>query len=85
MIELEEINNDENEILTDNLLIHDKQRLKNLITNHHRYTNSPKAKRILANFDLYLPKFIKVMPTEYKRVLIGMNSNLNKIKNKAKG
>tara|TARA_B100001115_G_scaffold10561_1_gene7715 strand:- start:123 stop:1832 length:1710 start_codon:yes stop_codon:yes gene_type:complete len=85
MIELEEINNDENEILSDNLLIHDKQRLKNLITNHHRYTNSPKAKRILANFDLYLPKFIKVMPTEYKRVLIGMNSNLNKIKNKAKG
>ena len=85
MIELEEINNDENEILTDNLLIHDKQRLKNLITNHHRYTNSPKAKRILDNFDLYLPKFIKIMPTEYKRVLIGMNSNLNQIKNKAKG
>ena len=85
MIELEKINNSDEKIFTDNLLIHDKERLKNLIENHHRYTNSPKAKRILDNFENYLPKFIKVMPTEYKRVLMDMYSNKETSKDTVKG
>ena len=40
---------------------------------------------ILDNFESYLPKFIKVMPTEYKRVLIEMHSNLDKSKSTVKG
>tara|TARA_B100001175_G_scaffold93742_1_gene79278 strand:+ start:1 stop:945 length:945 start_codon:yes stop_codon:yes gene_type:complete len=85
MIELETIRYTEDGKLTDNYLLHDKERLENLIKNHYRYTNSPKAKRILDNFESYLPKFIKVMPTEYKRVLIEMHSNLDKSKSTAKG
>jgi len=85
MIELEEINISDNEAYTENLLINDKERLKSLIKNHHRYTGSPKAKRILDNFENYLPKFIKIMPTEYKRVLIQMYSNLDKSKSSVKG
>ena len=72
MIELEKIKNNDEATLGDNLLEHDKERLRQLINNHFMYTNSPKAKNILDNFDNYLPKFIKVMPTEYKKVLIKM-------------
>ena len=72
MIELEKILNDDESVLSDNLLKHDKERLRSLIENHFRYTNSPKAKNILDNFDNYLPKFIKIMPTEYKKGLIKM-------------
>ena len=85
MIELETISNTEGGKLTDNYLLHDKERLEHLIKNHYRYTNSPKAKRILDNFESYLPKFIKVMPTEYKRVLIEMHSNLDNSKSIVKG
>jgi len=43
--------------------------LKSLIENHRDYTDSPVAKRILDNWKEFLPKFKKVMPTDYKRVL----------------
>ena len=72
MIELEKIKNTGEATISDNLLEHDKERLRKLINNHFMYTNSPKAKNILDNFDNYLPKFIKVMPTEYKKVLMKM-------------
>ena len=85
MIELEKINNSDEKIFTDNLLIHDKERLKSLIENHHSYTNSPKANIILDNFENYLPKFIKVMPTEYKRVLMDIYSSKETSKDSVKG
>ena len=85
MLELSGYDWGDEKIFTDNLLIHDKERLKNLIENHHRYTNSPKAKRILDNFENYLPKFIKVMPTEYKRVLMDMYSSKETSKDSVKG
>jgi glutamate synthase domain-containing protein 3 len=65
--------------------MHDKERLRNLIQNHYRYTNSPKAKTILDNFDTYLPKFIKVMPTEYKKVLIKMYAKNDQLKEVERG
>ena len=34
-----------------------------------KYTGSPKAQGILDTWDDSLPKFIKVFPVEYKRVL----------------
>jgi glutamate synthase (NADPH) large chain len=40
-----------------------------LIERHARYTGSERAKTILANWAMWLPKFVKVMPTEYRRAL----------------
>jgi len=47
----------------------DAERLHQLIANHARYTGSTRARRILEDWDAYLPKFRKVMPVEYRRAL----------------
>ncbi len=44
--------------------------LKSLITHHLHYTNSHRARRILEHWTEYLPKFVKVMPMEYRRALM---------------
>ena len=43
--------------------------LRRLIEEHLRYTGSANAERILAAWDELLPKFVKVMPIDYKRAL----------------
>jgi glutamate synthase (NADPH/NADH) large chain/glutamate synthase (ferredoxin) len=43
--------------------------LRSLIERHSRYTNSRKAKKILEQWDAMLPKFVRVMSVEYKKVL----------------
>ncbi|MEQ8953391.1 MAG: glutamate synthase subunit alpha, partial [Gammaproteobacteria bacterium] len=43
--------------------------LKKLIENHLRYTESTVAKAILDNWEASLAQFVKVMPTDYKRVM----------------
>ncbi|WP_449409852.1 glutamate synthase large subunit [Methylobacterium komagatae] len=48
---------------------HDEERLSQLITNHLKYTGSPKAKTILDDWATYRTKFVKVMPVEYRRAL----------------
>jgi len=48
---------------------HDSKELKGLIENHYKYTNSERAKHILDNWKIYVDKFIKVVPIEYKKVL----------------
>ncbi|XP_057452987.1 glutamate synthase [NADH], amyloplastic isoform X2 [Lotus japonicus] len=48
--------------------------LKMLIQQHQRHTNSLLAKEVLDNFGNLLPKFVKVIPREYKRVLASMKS-----------
>jgi glutamate synthase (NADPH/NADH) large chain len=40
-----------------------------LIADHARLTGSARATKLLDNWDHVRPRFIKVMPTEYKRVL----------------
>jgi glutamate synthase (NADPH/NADH) large chain len=50
----------------------DAERLHRLIERHGHYTNSEKAKTIVANWETWLPKFKKVMPVEYKRALSEM-------------
>ncbi len=47
----------------------DMQALQNLITRHVEATSSPRGKWILENWGEMLPKFVKVFPHEYKRVL----------------
>ena len=48
----------------------DAEVLRTNIANHLCYTGSPRAKQILDNWADYLPKFVKVMPTEYRRALL---------------
>jgi len=48
----------------------DEAALRGKIEKHLRYTGSARAKQILDNWNTYLPKFIKVMPTEYRRALL---------------
>ena len=47
----------------------DEERLYQLIENHLHYTGSARAKAILDDWAAYLPKFVKVMPVEYRRAL----------------
>ena len=47
----------------------DAIRLRQLITNHLHYTDSPVAKCILDDWTPYLPRFVKVMPVDYRRAL----------------
>jgi glutamate synthase (NADPH/NADH) large chain len=43
--------------------------LKYLLTNHLKYTGSTVAKKLLDNWQTSISQFVKVMPTDYKRVL----------------
>jgi len=47
----------------------DEQVLREFIRNHWQHTGSVRARDILDDWAQYLPKFIKVMPTEYRRAL----------------
>ncbi len=47
----------------------DARRLKKLIQNHQHYTNSQRAKHILTHWKDYLPRFVKVMPVDYREAL----------------
>jgi glutamate synthase (NADPH/NADH) large chain len=46
--------------------------LKGLIQRHLLYTGSERARRVLENWAAYLPRFVKVMPLEYRRALAEM-------------
>ena len=48
---------------------HDAERLALMITAHQEATGSQRARAILDNWDDYLPKFVKIMPVEYRRAL----------------
>jgi glutamate synthase (NADPH/NADH) large chain len=52
----------------------DAIRLRQLIENHLACTDSDVAREILDNWDQYLPKFVKVMPVEYRRALLEMQA-----------
>jgi glutamate synthase domain-containing protein 3 len=52
----------------------DAIRLRHLISNHLHYTGSSLAERILADWSHYLPKFVKVMPVDYRRALTEMEA-----------
>ncbi|MDM8566618.1 glutamate synthase large subunit [Candidatus Halobeggiatoa sp. HSG11] len=77
MVELEAVTKTNAEATTlkaamQNLLADDELRIKTLITRHLQYTGSTRAKEILANWDKYLPLFVKIMPVDYRRALVQM-------------
>ncbi|HVW20943.1 MAG TPA: glutamate synthase large subunit [Opitutaceae bacterium] len=43
--------------------------VRGMIERHLRYTQSERAKQVLADWDAMVPKFVKVMPKDYKRML----------------
>jgi glutamate synthase domain-containing protein 3 len=43
--------------------------VRKLIENHLTYTKSARAKVVLDNWDKMVPKFVKIMPKDYKRML----------------
>ena len=55
--------------LTADMTRHDDERLRQLISNHIAHTGSAWAQEILDNWDDFRPKFVKVMPVEYRRAL----------------
>ena len=48
---------------------YDVQELKSMIQEHVAYTNSKKGKEIMDHFGEYLPKFKKIMPHDYRRMM----------------
>ncbi|MCZ6830538.1 MAG: glutamate synthase large subunit, partial [Gammaproteobacteria bacterium] len=53
--------------------------LKTLIKNHARYTGSTVAQQVLDNWEASLSQFVKVMPTDYKRVLQERQTRLERV------
>ncbi len=53
---------------------YDALRLRTLIEEHMHLTNSTRAKEILGDWKSYLPKFVKVMPVDYRRALKEMQA-----------
>jgi glutamate synthase (NADPH) large chain len=43
--------------------------LQDMMNKHLLYTQSSLAATVLTNWDEYLPKFVKVIPFEYRKVL----------------
>ena len=82
MVDLELLSNNDDDIddeveINSDLLNFDVARLKLIIKNHVKYTQSSKGKLILSKWDKYLPLFLKITPFEYKRAL---NDRKNKLK-----
>ena len=47
----------------------DEKELQTMISDHYNYTGSALAEKILTNWEEFLPKFVKVIPLEYKKIL----------------
>jgi glutamate synthase (NADPH/NADH) large chain len=58
MVELEKV-----------VAVEDQLALREMIKTHWAYTGSRKAKTVLDGWEVFLRKFIKIMPIDYKRVL----------------
>ena len=58
----------------------DAIRLQQLIQLHVHYTDSSRGRLILDNWNDYLPKFVKVMPVEYRRALLEMQAQQQQAK-----
>lgn len=59
MVDLEQMSADDD----------DAKWLKEIITKHYEQTDSPRAAAILADWETQLPRFVRVFPHEYRRVL----------------
>ena len=61
----------------------DLAELRDLLSRHFKYTGSRKAKMILDDLETYIPRFIKVIPYDYKKVL--QEQKLEELKKKIAG
>jgi glutamate synthase (NADPH/NADH) large chain len=52
----------------------DSTLLHSLVARHASFTQSPKAKEILDDWERYRSRFVKVMPVEYRRALQQMQA-----------
>ena len=52
----------------------DVEEVKDLIRKHVEYTGSTVGERILGEWDLYQPRFVKVMPRDYKRAMTAIRT-----------
>jgi glutamate synthase domain-containing protein 3 len=50
----------------------DLEELHDLIDKHYRYTDSAVAKQILQDWEGSIPKFVKVYPNDYRRIIEGV-------------
>jgi len=48
----------------------DAERLRILVARHHLHTGSARARELLEDWERALPRFVKVMPRDYKRALL---------------
>ena len=60
----------------DEMEFEDIETLKELIENQYKYTGSTVAKAILDDWEKALARFIKVMPRDYKRILLERKAKL---------
>ena len=51
---------------------YDVMELKDMIKEHVALTNSQKGKEVLNNFSEYLPKFKKIVPYDYNRMMMAI-------------
>jgi glutamate synthase (NADPH/NADH) large chain len=80
-VELERISDSDASVSDEemaDMINHDAQRLRGLIEKHLEYTGSSRAQSILDNWDNMLPKFIKIMPTDYRCALLDMQAKASK-------
>jgi glutamate synthase (NADPH/NADH) large chain len=56
------------------LLRFDAERIRILVERHLLHTGSARAKHVLDNWEASLPKFIKVMPTDYAKALTDLKA-----------
>ena len=67
MVEFEQLENE------------DLETLKFYIERHYNYTNSNVAKNILENWEETIHCFVKVMPSDYKNVLMSKKADAESI------
>ncbi|MEM7696569.1 MAG: glutamate synthase large subunit [Pseudomonadota bacterium] len=60
--------------ITDDMNHHDAERVRALIASHVKWTGSTRGQMILDQWDAFRPKFVKVMPVDYRRVLEEMEA-----------
>ncbi|NKB77506.1 MAG: glutamate synthase large subunit [Gammaproteobacteria bacterium] len=75
MVDLESVEVDEGVVDLTDMRAFDETRLKHYIERHHHHTNSRIAKTILDDWSTYRPRFIKVMPMDYRNALLQLSES----------
>jgi len=86
MVELETISEEpvvELDTMMKDLLRYDAQRLKWLLEKHRQYTHSHRAQQILEHWNYYLPRFVKIMPSDYRRALNQLQASTSPVRQAA--